>query len=44
MAKKYATDPKKVQMKVVQNQILYKKVRERMCLSRPGVELGVSKD
>ncbi len=35
---------KKFQIKVVRNWILYKKVRKRICLSSPGVELGGLKD
>ncbi len=35
---------KKFRIKVVQNWILYKKVRERICLSPPRVELDSSKD
>ncbi len=35
---------KKLQIKVVQNWISYKKVRECMCLSPPGVELWGSRD
>ncbi len=35
---------KKLQIKVVRNWILYKKVTERICLSPPRVEPAVSKD
>ncbi len=35
---------KKLQIKVVQNWISYKKVRERICLTPPWVELDGSKD
>ncbi len=34
---------KKLQIKVVWNGILYKKVLERICLSHPGVKLGPRK-
>ncbi len=40
---KYTSHKKKVQIKVVQNWISYKKVCKRICLSFPGVELGGSK-
>ncbi len=41
---KYASHQKKVQIKVFQNWISSEKVRERICLSLLGVELGGSKD
>ncbi len=41
---KYASHEKKLQIKVVQNWILYKKVPECICLSPPEVELEGSKD
>ncbi len=41
---KYASHEKKLQIKVVRNWISYKKVRERMCLSPPRVQLGGLKD
>ncbi len=40
----YPLYQKIVQIKVVQNRILYKKGRERTCLFPPGVELEGSKD
>ncbi len=41
---KYASHQKKLQIKVVRNWISPEKVRKRICLSFPGVELGGSKD
>ncbi len=41
---KYASHQKKLQIKVVRHWISSKKVRELICLSPPGVELGDSKD
>ncbi len=38
---RYALHQKKVQIKVVRNWISYKKVSGHICLSPPGVELGV---
>ncbi len=40
----YQLYQKIVQIKVVENWILYKKVNERICLPPPGVKLGGSKD
>ncbi len=42
--KNYQLYRKIVQIKVVENWILYKKVNGRICLSFPGVKLGASKD
>ncbi len=39
-AKKYASHPKTFQIKVIRNWILYKEVRERICLPPPRVERG----
>ncbi len=40
---KYASHQKKLQIKVVRNRILSKKVHERICLLPPGMELGAQK-
>ncbi len=42
--RKYALFRKKLQIKVFRHRISDKKVREGVCLSSPGVELGASKD
>ncbi len=42
--RKYALFQKKFQIKVLRHRISNKKVREGICLSSPGVELGTSKD
>ncbi len=43
-ARKYTLFQKKLQIKVFRHRILYKKVREGICLSPPRVGLGCLKD